>query len=271
MFATATDPTWNAIAFVIALLAGATLSVAGFGVGTILTPVLALVMDVKLAIAAAAIPHFIACAARFWTLRSFLRRSIMFHFGVLSVVGCAVGAFMHVSADDVLLKYIFGVLLIFSGVGGLTGLNARLHLGKPSAWIAGGLSGMFGGLVGNQGGIRAAALLPFDMPKEQFVATATALALIVDIVRFPIYVALQKERLFEIAPVIVSLTIGCMIGTALGDKAFRALTPTKFRHAVSILIIVLGATVLMAAGIKGGGAQTHKLYSSASTKHDSAL
>ena len=37
------------------------------------------------------------------------------------------------------------------------------------AWLAGALSGLLGGLVGNQGGIRSAALLGFNLSKANFV------------------------------------------------------------------------------------------------------
>ncbi|HEX4567736.1 MAG TPA: hypothetical protein VH138_13955, partial [Vicinamibacterales bacterium] len=65
-------------------------------------------------------------------------------------------------------------LLLFVGVTQFTGFSDRMRFGGALAMIAGTLSGLLGGLVGNQGGIRSAALLGFEMPKETFVATATA-------------------------------------------------------------------------------------------------
>ena len=55
-----------------------------------------------------------------------------------------------------------------------------MRLGKTAAVVAGIGSGFFGGLVGNQGGIRTGALLSFDVEKEKFIATATAIAIVVD-------------------------------------------------------------------------------------------
>lgn len=60
--------------------------------------------------------------------------------------------------------------------------------------------GILGGLVGTQGGIRAVALLGFELSKETFVATATAVALIVDGIRAPIYLVSQWKDLIEIWP-----------------------------------------------------------------------
>src|SRR2546430_1293482 len=48
--------------------------------------------------------------------------------------------------------------------------------GRVAALIGGALSGLLCGLVGNQGGIRAAALLGFDVETQAFVATATAVS-----------------------------------------------------------------------------------------------
>ena len=67
----------------------------------------------------------------------------------------------------------------------------------PWAWLAGAASGAFGGLVGNQGGIRSAALLGFGLPRESFVATATAVALVVDAVRMPVYFFAHAAELAE--------------------------------------------------------------------------
>jgi len=75
---------------------------------------------------------------------------------------------------------VFGCLLLCAGLSGLSGLADRMRFRRGVAWVGGALSGFFGGLVGNQGGIRSAGLLGFDLPKEALVATATAIALIVD-------------------------------------------------------------------------------------------
>jgi hypothetical protein len=56
---------------------------------------------------------------------------------------------------------VFGILLIAAAVAEFTGWIEKRHWGRAAAWAAGGLSGALGGLVGNQGGIRTAAMLEF--------------------------------------------------------------------------------------------------------------
>src|SRR5438094_552361 len=136
-----------------------------------------------------AISHFLATAQRFWMLRRHVDRTVLLRFGIASVAGGLAGALAHTKISSGLLSVIFGTLLIFAGISEFTGWMKRVRWGHTAAWISGILSGALGGLVGNQGGIRSAALLGFDVPKQSFVATATAIGLFVDAARLPVYLA----------------------------------------------------------------------------------
>ncbi|HUQ21205.1 MAG TPA: hypothetical protein VM099_16415 [Gemmatimonadaceae bacterium] len=58
----------------------------------------------------------------------------------------------------------------------------------------GALSGFFGGIIGNQGGLRAAALSRFDLRPTTFVATSTMIGVMIDLVRSPVYVYRAGHR-----------------------------------------------------------------------------
>ena len=178
-----------------ALLAGAIASIAGFGIGSVLTPLLAARFGTKLAVAAVSIPHVIGTAVRFWLLRGHVDRRIFVWFGITSAAGGLLGALLNAYASNRGLAIVFGCLLLFVGLSELTGFMNAVHVGRRAAWTAGALSGMFGGLVGNQGGIRTAALLAFDADKEAFVATATAVGLVVDGARLPVYLPVSYTHL----------------------------------------------------------------------------
>jgi uncharacterized protein len=68
-------------------------------------------------------------------------------------------------------------------------------------------------LVGNQGGIRSAALLGFGLPGTAFVATATAIALGVDAVRMPVYFLNEPRQLLSAWPAIAAAILGVVPGT----------------------------------------------------------
>jgi uncharacterized membrane protein YfcA len=224
--------------------AGAVATVTGFGIGSILTPLVATRTGTQLAVAAVSIPHFFATLLRFWRLREHVDRRVLLKFGIASAAGGLTGALLHNSAGSRTLGVAFGLVLIFVGVSELSGLAARMRLSGPVAWVAGALSGFLGGLVGNQGGIRSAALLGFDIDKRAFVATATAVGVIVDAVRMPAYFATQWRDLLEMWPIITVATVGAIVGTLAGERMLRGIPQSQFRRVVAVLLLVLGSYML---------------------------
>ena len=117
----------------------------------------------------------------------------------------------------------------------------------PSAAGLGLLSGFFGGIAGNQGGLRAAALLGFALGPTPYVATSTAIALLVDAARTPIYVWRAGPALAGLATPIGIATVGVLIGTVLGERLLLGLSVERFRRVVSTLIGLLGLWLLVRA------------------------
>src|SRR5262245_30701594 len=105
----------------VAVVAGAIAAVAGFGVGSLLTPAMALETGTKLAVAAVAIPHFIGTAQRYWMLRRHVDRQVLVGFGIASAVGGLAGALLHTRVSSSALAVVFGGLLILAGISELTG------------------------------------------------------------------------------------------------------------------------------------------------------
>ena len=233
------------IVLLVGVVAGAVAAVAGFGIGSLFTPVFALHYPLKLAVAIVSIPHLIGTAIRFYRLRAHVNRSVFLNFGVLSAAGGLLGAILSSHANSPALALVFGCLLIFAGLTGLAGLTERMRFGRKTAWIAGALSGFFGGLVGNQGGIRSAGLLGFQVGKEELVATATAVALIVDGARMPVYFIAQFHPIVEAWPLIVAATIGVTIGTLWGVRLLRRIPDRVFRKVLALLITALGVYMLI--------------------------
>lgn len=231
-----------------AVIAGGIASLAGFGIGSILTPLLATAYGTKLAVTAVSVPHLLGTALRFSFIWRHVDRRVLFTFGIASAIGGLSGALLHVWLKSVWLGYILGVLLVFAGIIGLTGWASQMRIGGKVAWIAGILSGVFGGLVGNQGGIRSAALLGFELNKESFVATATGIALAVDFFRMPVYAATQWRAIASVWPVLVIATAGIIFGTIAGQPVLRRIPATTLRAIVAVIILLLGIWMLIHPG-----------------------
>ena len=230
--------------FLVALLAGGVAGISGFGIGSLLTPLLAVRYGAKLAVAIVSVPHVVATAARFVGLRKHLDKKVFLNFGILSAAGGLAGALLNARANSPTLAMVFGCLLVFAGISGLTGFIDRMRFGRRMAWIAGALSGFFGGLVGNQGGIRSAALLGFQIRKEALVATATAIGLIVDGARMPVYLAVQHRGILSAWPLLIASVAGVLLGTFWGVRILRQIPEKIFRRLLYILILALGLYML---------------------------
>jgi uncharacterized protein len=233
---------------VAATLAGAIASVAGFGIGSILTPLLALRVGTKLAVAAVSIPHLIATTLRFLRIREHVDKHVFLNFGITSAAGGLLGALLHARFSSTVLSYVLGTLLVFAGIMGITGLSRRMRFEGAAAWIAGALSGAFGGLVGNQGGIRSAAMLGMRVSKDSFVATATAIALVVDVARMPVYAVIQRKQVLGIWAVLLFAISGVVVGTLAGEGILKRIPEPLFRRVVSIIILALGVGLLLHPG-----------------------
>jgi len=225
---------------IVGIIAGIVASISGFGIGSLLTPLFNERMETKIAIAAVAIPHFFGTSLRLLLLRKKINYHVLWTFGFTSAIFGLIGALLHSYMHSKGLTIIFGVLLTFSGFTGVTGLAEKMELKGMWAWIAGAISGGFGGLVGNQGGIRSAAMLGLKVDKTEFIATATAIALFVDIVRIPIYAAGEWHNLWDNRYFILIAIAAVLTGTVAGHKILSSIPEKEFKRIVGLIILILG-------------------------------
>lgn len=192
------------------------------------------------AVAVLAIPHALATIIRWLRLRSDVHMPTFWQFGIASACGGLAGAVLQSRLASAVLTVVLATLLVLAGASELA--RRTVPLPQTRFWrLAGGiLSGLFGGLVGNQGGIRAAALLGFRLPPRQIVATATASALLVDAARVPIYfhsagpVIAANTRLWIIA------SVGVTIGTLIGVPILSRIPESTYRRLIGGLLVLLG-------------------------------
>ena len=234
---------------VVAVLAGAVAAVSGFGIGSLLTPLLMLSMPTPHAVAILAIPHALATAIRFVRLRSDVHLPTFKQFGLASAAGGLAGAALQSRLASPVLTVLLASLLVLAGSTELARRRVPLPETRFGRLLGGVLSGLFGGLVGNQGGIRAAALLGFKLTPRQIVATATASAMLVDAARLPIYILSAGQVIASAAGIWVAASIGVTVGTFVGVPLLRRIPESTYRRIVGLLLLLLGIGLFASAAV----------------------
>lgn len=230
--------------FVVGVLSGATAAVIGFGIGSLMTPLLLARFAAPTAVGLVALPHLAATAVRFVQHRHAIDRAVLVRFGIPSAIGGAMGGLLHAVVRGELLIAVLGALLVLTGIANLTNGFGRW---QPSAIVAaavGLMSGIFGGLVGNQGGLRAAGLSAFRLEPRAFLATGTAVAVLIDVARTPFYLWRGGETLMELWLPIAIATAGCLAGTIAGERVFMRMSPALYRRVVGTAVLLLGLWLL---------------------------
>lgn len=239
-----TDLVFPAAALALGVVSGATASIVGFGIGSLLTPFFSVPLGTDLAVAAVTLPHLMATAFRCYRMRADIDGRVLRRFGLLSAAGGLAGALVYAQLGPSALTGVLGGLLVLTAIANLTGVFADRRPSGVMTGVLGLSSGFFGGLAGNQGGLRSAALSAFGLAPRAFVATSTATGLLVDLARTPVYAATTAGDLLRYAPQIGVATIGVLVGTLVGERILFGLSPATFRRILAAGVGALGLWLL---------------------------
>jgi uncharacterized membrane protein YfcA len=88
----------------------------------------------------------------------------------------------------------------------------------------------------------------FNVSKESFVATATAIGLFVDIFRMPVYAATHHREIIAAWPSLLIATAGVVAGTLAGKRVLQRVPENIFRMCVHTVILALGIWMLVRPG-----------------------
>jgi uncharacterized membrane protein YfcA len=239
----------------VALFASGLTFFSGFGLGTILVPVFAVYFPIEIAIALTAIVHFLNNAFKFVLIGSHVQKQIVLRFGLPAIVAALAGAaVLHLLADAPSLytyqiggqdkmitsvKLIIAVLLIIFSVIELSPKLSNITFDKKYLPLGGLLSGFFGGLSGNQGALRSAFLSRAGLTKEQFIASGTAIAIIIDISRLTVYSSdFIKPGITLDYKLIACASLSAFIGAIIGNNALKKITVKTLQTVVGIMLLI---------------------------------
>lgn len=249
---------------VAALLASALTLFSGFGLGTLLMPVVAIFFPVEVAIAITAMVHLANNLFKVVLLGKEANRSVLLRFGIPAVVAAFLGALvlgwlsdipslidymafgrqMHVSP----LKLVVGILILGFVALELSPGFSSIALNRKYLPLGGLVSGFFGGLSGHQGAFRSMFLLKAGLAKEAFVATGVLLAVMVDMSRMLIYGWEMTGKPNSIDwPLVIFASVSAFVGAYFGAKLLKKITIKSVQLMVSVLLVVVSLGLMSGA------------------------
>ncbi|MEA1935864.1 MAG: sulfite exporter TauE/SafE family protein [Thermodesulfobacteriota bacterium] len=224
---------------IIAFAAAMISTITGFGSATILTPFVAMVIDIKAAIVLVAFFHFANNLSKFTLMRKSINLRLFLVYGVPSVISALVGAWIFGSVDVSVIAILFSIFLVTFSIYSFFRPNLRIPEKDSVLAIGGLISGLTSGLIGVGGAIRSMFLISTFLKKEAYVATAAAIAIMVDVSRISMYVyrgAFQVSHAMWIIP----LVIVAFMGVFTGRRFLHRLNEEVVRKAVLVALLLVG-------------------------------
>ena len=234
------EPLLVVISMLITLLAAALTVPAGFGLATMLTPVVLFWLPPHEAIAVVAIIHGAHNAWKLKLLRTGVDLNAVKRYGWALIVGAIIGAVLHSYIPSNPLLMIVGLALIILPILSATEKWTNIRLPDSEDRIGGFGSGFFGGLTGHQGALRAMFLQRRLPDKVAYAATASVLALAVDLTRIPIYLVFEGTAILDEYILIPSLVISAILGVYLGKLWLTKWKQSNIRIGILIAIVASG-------------------------------
>ncbi len=236
----------------------------GFGLGTLLTPVLMVFFPAGPAIALTGVVHFCNNLFKLLLTGRHADRKVLIRFGIPAVLAAVAGSWLLVRMMDMdplfsyramghnidvyPLKFLVAILLLVFAAMDLLPRMQRLQFGPRLLPLGGALSGFFGGLSGNQGALRSAFLIKAGLSKEAFIATGVVVSTFVDFTRLSVYASrLDTAALADNKELVFAATLSAITGAYLGNRMLRKLTLRSIQVIVAAMLLLL--SLALGAGL----------------------
>jgi uncharacterized membrane protein YfcA len=243
-----------------AFLASGLTLFSGFGLGTLLLPVMVLFFPIDLAIALTAVVHALNNLFKCWLLGRHADKATVIKFGIPAILSALVGAWVLLYLSDLAplltyqvwgreahimpVKLVVAVLMVVFALVELAPSGARFSLPPRYLPLGGVLSGFFGGLSGHQGALRSVFLLKAGLSKESFIATGVVISLMVDLPRIVMYgLTLPGLHLGGSRGLLAAAVLAAFAGAWLGNRLMQKVTLRLVQILVAVMLLAIAAAL----------------------------
>lgn len=235
--------------FVVAFISIIVGTVAGFGTSTIFLPMALFFLDFKTALVLVAITHISGNIGAVTFFRTGLNKKLIILFGLPSIILTVIGAYLVTFIPQLILEVLLGLFLLVFSIYSLLHPDFKVAATRSNTLVGGSLSGFLQGLLGIGGALRGAFLISYDLDKVKYVATISAIAVIIDAARIPVYFSnnLLDPQFYFYIPILI--VIGVV--SSYAGKRIVNITPQRIFKKLVLVAITLASLLLIFHGLTG--------------------
>lgn len=220
-------------------------TVTGFGTSTIMVPVMLFFFPLPITLLFAGLIHWFGDIWKMLFFRSGIRWRLLLLFGATGLVASYIGASLILTIPEEMLSRSLGLFLLIY-VGWLT-IKPQWQLPErnTTALVGGTLSGFFAGLFGVGGAVRGAFLSAYNLPKDVYLFTSGAIALVVDSTRLVTYWS-EGVRLPEL--LLWALLAGIpasLLGAYIAKMVVAHISQERFRLVIAVFLALVALKLLV--------------------------
>lgn len=220
-------------------------TLAGFGISTIMMPVLAFLLPYQEALLLVGIVHFFGDISKMIYFRKGLRWHLLITFGLSGIIASFVGARFAYLLPGQMPTRILGIFLFIYSVYLLTNQSWKLPKKTGTEIVGGAISGFLAGLVGIGGATRSAFLAPFNLTKEVYIFTAGAIGFLVDSTRITTYLAQGQTLSTQLLLGMIIFIPMSFLGGFIAKQFANKIPENRFRQFISAMIFFLSITLII--------------------------
>lgn len=244
-----------------ALIVAALTLFSGFGLGTLLMPVMAIFFPVEIAVAATAIVHLANNIFKSILVGRHANFKVLLRFAVPAVLAAFPGALLLTVFSDMRpwaewsaganifeilpVNILIGILMVMFAFVELMPYFEKLTIGQRWLPLGGILSGFFGGVSGHQGALRSAFLTKSGLTREAFIGTSVLTAIMVDISRLAVYGVSffsSKTDIFaepDMKGILICGILAAFAGSYAGTRLIKKVTMRNIQVIVGAMLLAL--------------------------------
>lgn len=220
-------------------------TLAGFGISTIMVPIVLMLLPLPQTLLLVGIIHWFNDIWKMVLFRGGIKWKLLLAFGLPGIFSSFLGSSLSLRIPGEILSRALGFFLIIYVSFIVLNQNFKLSQRSLITISSGSLTGFFAGIFGIGGEINAIALSAFNLEKATYIATAGAISFLIDSTRIATYLRggtwLEPQILSGFLIFIPISFLGAMIG----KKGLEKIPQKKFRNFVAVFIFLLGLKLII--------------------------